>query len=489
METTNETPRGSCGRFQRRCGSSIHKENVDPSLYLIDLQKRRRISVADVKTLLSLNIINNNTKYICRICVTSAIEKEETDDDKDDENDGNDNFFDDCVRVGQALNKLIANDLNSVKMSKLNSIEDINNFNLPQWLFDRPKELIHLLCSICNIDINTTSTKKMELISKTIELLYYCSNSKLVLPSHFFENLLCYTLTNSKSLTNFMGSRSPGGAYTYITKWLRDQSKNEIPFPKGLVKSVFDNSQKVGKTYLISETNIVPTSVITSHLWIVFDESSKLQENIRFKPSSWMSKDIDESSIINRLTKPTDNFRVSRNNFIEKCLSIVKDEIEENNKSDNIDSIIQQEAETNAQKRCVDCGMESDPSYRVCRNPDCGGRVTKEKIERNVPGSKGHKVDPYQSFATSETFLPEISCQAGEPDFINPNGYHNIIQVIKAIGIRAGIFYLFFTKKSFHYSRRSLLLRTFFAFKVYNSMGKEHENGYLWNAMVFLITC
>jgi len=85
-----------------------------------------------------------------------------------------------------------------------------------------------------------------------------------------------------------------------------------------------------------------------------------------------MSKDVNESSIIKRLTKPTDNFRISRNNFITKCLSIVKSEIKENNQSDHIDFIIQQDLEKNTQKRCVICGMESDPSYRVCRSPDCG---------------------------------------------------------------------------------------------------------------------
>ena len=376
---TKETPRSSFGRFQRKCGLSIHEENVDPSLYLIDLQKRRRISIDDVKTLLSLNIINDNTKYICQTCVTSAIKKKELNDDK--END-DDSLFKDCIRVGQALNKLIANDLARVKISKLNSIGDVNNFNLPQWLFEHPKELIHLLCNICGIDINTTSMKKMQLISKAIELLYYCSNSKLVFPGHFFENLLCYSLTNSKSYINFMGSRSPGGAYTYITKWLKDQNKDEIPFPKGMVKSVFDNSQKVGKTYL------VPTSVISSHLWIVFDERSKLQESVQLKPSSWMSKYVDESSLVKRLTIPTDNFRISRNNFITHCLFVVKKEIEENDNLDYIDFMIKQEAQTNGQKRCVDCGMESDPSYRICRNPDCGGRVVKEKIERNAVESK-----------------------------------------------------------------------------------------------------
>ena len=106
---TKETPRSLFGRFQRKCGSSIHEENVDPSLYLIDLQKRRRISIDDVKTLLSLNIINDNTKYICQTCVKSAIKKKELNDDKEnDDNHDDDSLFKDCIRVGQALNKLIA---------------------------------------------------------------------------------------------------------------------------------------------------------------------------------------------------------------------------------------------------------------------------------------------------------------------------------------------------------------------------------------------
>ena len=35
--------------------------------------------------------------------------------------------------------------------------------------------------------------------------------------------------------------------------------------------------------------------------------------------------------------------------------------------------------------------------------------------------------------------LPDVSCRVGELDFINPNGYFNIIQVLQSIGIKAGI--------------------------------------------------
>ena len=81
--------------------------------------------------------------------------------------------------------------------------------------------------------------------------------------------------------------------------------------------------------------------------------------------------------------------------------------------------------------------MESDVTFRVCRNADCGGRVVKEKRRREIDENQSN-VNPYHSFENNTTSLPNIRCEAGEPDFINPNGYHNFIQVIIAIGTRAG---------------------------------------------------
>ena len=116
--------------------------------------------------------------------------------------------------------------------------------------------------NIKKVAINTTGTKKLIALAIIIELIYYCANSRTVFPNSF---------TNCKSCLSFLGSRSPWGAYMYVTNWLKQQSKEPLKYPKELVKSVFDNNQKVGKTYLISETNIVPTSVITSYLWITLD--------------------------------------------------------------------------------------------------------------------------------------------------------------------------------------------------------------------------
>ena len=55
-------------------------------------------------------------------------------------------------------------------------------------------------------------------------------------------------------LFNFLGNSCPGGSYTYVNNWLKEQGKEPITYPSGLIKSLFSNSKKVCQTYLISET-------------------------------------------------------------------------------------------------------------------------------------------------------------------------------------------------------------------------------------------
>lgn len=166
-------------------------------------------------------------------------------------------------------------DVNKLRDAKIKSVEEVLIHNPLNWCSKRPNPL-DLLYPLCGVDKHSANENQILLISKIIENIYSCINSKIILPNHFVENLLCYSLTNCKSYLNFLASRSPRGGYTYICNWLRNQSKTPIEFPNGnLVKCVFDNSQKIGKTYLISATNKVPTSVITSQMWVTFDEKEK----------------------------------------------------------------------------------------------------------------------------------------------------------------------------------------------------------------------
>ena len=69
----NLRPDRDCkGKFERRCGSLIYGKETNQSLYLIDLQKRKKISFSDAENLLTNNIITRNTKYICKSCLEKA---------------------------------------------------------------------------------------------------------------------------------------------------------------------------------------------------------------------------------------------------------------------------------------------------------------------------------------------------------------------------------------------------------------------------------
>ena len=106
------------------------------------------------------------------------------------------------------------------------------------------------------------------------------------------------------------------------------------------------------------------------------------------------------------------------------------------NSDDFIDVFLQEKKLADSQKACASCGCESDMDYRVCRN--CGGKTVKETV---TPPNLVNEIDisPYKSFESFPSSLPNITCKTGEPDFLNPNSYNTIVQVIQNIGFRAGI--------------------------------------------------
>ena len=452
------------GQFKRKCGALIHglvhddKQNEQ----LLHLRKRKKIKKHVYSKLLSKGVIKSNTYFICKACYMdqSTVPPQndtdctESDTDKSDSSsEDNEELSSKCIEIAKELSNLISTDVKNLRSkTEINCIQQLNNFEVSDWLLKRPSELLHLLCELCQVDINCSSDKKIIVLGKVIELIYFSRSSKLVLPNHFLENLLCYSFTNCKSYLNFEGSRSPGGAYTFITTWLKKQAQNPIEFPPGLVKVVFDNFQKVGRTYAITGTNIVPTSVITSSVWITLDTVSNMQECKVFEPNEWLWGEIDDDStekLFEALTQAGEGFRRTRDIFIDNCIILVYKQ--HKNNSDPIDDILHAQLIASNEKRCTECGCESDVTYRICRN--CGGKVMKEIL--TLDQSEEIDIHSYDCFSAYIPTLPGISCKTGQPDFINPNGYQqfklqfyhdlcyvnhfHVIQVIQTIRLRSGI--------------------------------------------------
>ena len=127
--------------------------------------------------------------------------------------------------------------------------------------------------------------------------------------------------------------------------------------------------------------------------------------------------------------------RETRDKVLSVCIEKVKEQVDKQSNIDDIDAIIHRQAAANSEKICVACGCEADPSFRICRN--CGGKLMKPTQETLDIEDASLRISA--SFSDFQSTCPKSECVTGEPDFINPNSYKNIIQVLQNIGFRAGI--------------------------------------------------
>ena len=228
------------GRFKRTCGSLIHNPLLDDDQQeesFLDLRQRKKVKVDIYSKLLTRGVIAHSARFICKACYChesilpkqSSTEGNQSDSDESVTDENNEELSSKCIDIGEEISKLISTDVNNLRTdNEINCLQKLNNFEVSDWLSKRPAELLHLLCKLCKIDLNCDSEKKMIVLAKVVELIYYGRSSKLILPNHFLENMLCYSYTNCKSYLNFQGSRSPGGAYTFITTWLKQQAQLQL---------------------------------------------------------------------------------------------------------------------------------------------------------------------------------------------------------------------------------------------------------------------
>ena len=139
--------------------------------------------------------------------------------------------------------------------------------------------------------------------------------------------------------------------------------------------------------------------------------------------------------LLKALSSPGEGFRKSRDAVIESCINVVLNQ-HKGTSDDYIDEMIKRRETTNLEKNYVECECETDGSYRLCRN--CGGSVIKETVQPPKL-SMDTEFSPCKCFESFQSVLPDINCNAGEPDFENPNSYATIIEVIQNIEIRVGI--------------------------------------------------
>ena len=117
--------------------------------------------------------------------------------------------------------------------------------------------------------------------------------------------------------------------------------------------------------------------------------------------------------------KPNEEFRKGCDEFINSCITLVYQQHSHGN-TDHIDNIVHRQNVSESEKKCKECGCEADISYRSCGN--CGGKVTRISLDDICLSGEG-KIIKNKS--------QKIKCVVGEPDFINPNSFKNIMKVLQ----------------------------------------------------------
>ena len=191
------------------------------------------------------------------------------------------------------------------------------NYKPSNWIKERPLPLIKLLEKLTNNTINNDHCCLR--IAYLIDQLYSSRNDRLVLPFSFRHNILKYSFSHSRSLIDANNSFLPAGSNTYLTNWLTKNAENEIPFPDGLIKVVFDNEQVIGKKYKVKVSrNLVKSSVITSKAYIKTSDSD-IQGFADMKPKYWLFKtNNDVLLIMESLNKHQNIFRETIDAFMKE---------------------------------------------------------------------------------------------------------------------------------------------------------------------------
>ena len=147
------------------------------------------------------------------------------------------------------------------------SVESLRMYNPMKWMNERPDKTVCNLFVICNLNANDNQTAIW--INKCNKQIYSIRHKRLVLPLIFKQNLLTYSLSNSKLLLNFNRRTGAGGSYTYLKNWLCDQAGEELTVPEGVVRIAFDNEQVIGKRCSVKvKVKNIQISVITSHAYL-----------------------------------------------------------------------------------------------------------------------------------------------------------------------------------------------------------------------------
>ena len=192
--------RDNDGIYKKECGCLIHEPN---DTILINIKKGKKITSATLSRFYDLKLLSKKASYICRQCKDNVSKNNLSSNQCLEVPCLNNVTYSDVVSETLAdvhphtIKEKIDEDVNVLFKEKFcSSAENLRTYDPVKWMNERPKDLL----DICNMNENDDQTAIW--INKCIEQIYSVRHKRLVLPLAFKQNLLTYSLSNSKLLLN-----------------------------------------------------------------------------------------------------------------------------------------------------------------------------------------------------------------------------------------------------------------------------------------------
>ena len=305
-----------------------------------------------------------------------------------------------------------------------------------------------------------------------------------ILPYHFREVLMLYSLSQSKTVVNLLATGSPVGNYKTVRSWLRSDNSAEYnnqfcDYSQKDVMAVFDNNQKLLRRWTITLNNSVKCSVITMLAFIEMQQSPGIMFEKQNSPEEWMWWNIPANAIELMKTKEsTSKSFVFYNHTLPWLGKLLEEVIQEQKWDegmiiDGIDGAVKEDKRRGLFKTCPHCGDTEMPIRnrlcRVCNKLSSTADAKTEEIPCVVPkksqlnkpketrvkvhaakgtnkhvkisyerASNSSKKSPYEAFGNHHPSEP-TKIHMGSPVFKNPCSYDALVTVLRDIGRQAGV--------------------------------------------------
>ena len=321
------------------------------------------------------------------------------------------------------------------------------------------------------------SAEDLYYLCKTAESVINSASPNTLLPLHFRESVLLYTVTGSNIALKTIGPGGPHCSYSAVKRWLNALSNKPPVCPMGDSVIAFDNNQVLQRRWKVKLQNQVQCHIVTV---IVNFELRKdgLAQSVLPKPDSWMNRRLTdtESKFVEYIDQDGDikemHYR-HLDTFLNEQINIVvsQQKLMENGYQDFVDHDVDKIRQVAMFKICYSCKFDNVPKKKLSC-PNCKASLTKASMKAhglddtgNIPAQTTPPTDharreervilvkkdsktkekykisyerESRSASTSESpQIPTVSVQ--QPVEVNPCSYEAVRVVLRAIGEMAGI--------------------------------------------------